>query len=98
MCDCLSFSVKQESLWSGVGPYWGCLHPGRLIALFCLDSGREFIGKGGSIKSAGVRGALFSKLGSKCLHPVLLVPPHGLVLHLGVDGVGNGTCQLLCFW
>lgn len=32
VCGYLSLSMKQESLWSGADPCWGCLHTARLMA------------------------------------------------------------------
>ena len=48
VCGYLSLSGGQESLWNGVGPYEGCLHATRLVALLWMGSRHEHIAGGES--------------------------------------------------
>ena len=84
---------EKESLWSGAGHYWGCLHTARPVALPCMVSGQEHIREERSAKAQhkgmGQQAGSASKLGSGC--------PKWFCVYTGSEG-GNGTCQFLCSW
>jgi len=59
LCGYLTLSPEQESLWSGTGPCWGCLHTARLVALLWMGSSQGHIGGGRSVEYGGrVHGAI----------------------------------------
>ena len=45
-CDYLPLSLRQELLWCGAGPYWGCLHNATLGAHLWTPVADRWVGVG----------------------------------------------------